>query len=273
MAIIAMARQVAALGDEISQEVARLLNYRFITRKEIENRIVELGFSADKLKKYDEVKPGFFASLAKERDEYLDYLQTAVLEAASGGNCILIGRGAAFILEELPNMLSFRFVSDYDTRLKRLQNEFGWNEKQAKQRITESDSNRMGFHKSFFNIDPENPSHYFMVVNSGKLDIKSASHIIVAIVESYITPEREEAGEKKIGELLLAQRLVNTLIFEHKVNINFLHAVVLDKKIVLQGIADINAEAERAKVLAQKAYPDYSVESAISVVQDSKTYR
>ena len=43
MAVICMARQVAALGDEISAEVAKLLDYKFITRKDIEAKIVELG--------------------------------------------------------------------------------------------------------------------------------------------------------------------------------------------------------------------------------------
>ena len=86
MAIIAISRQVAALGDEIATAVAEKLGYKFITRKEIEKRIVDLGFPEEKLKKYDERKPGFFASLVKDRDEYLDYLQTAVLDAASEGN-------------------------------------------------------------------------------------------------------------------------------------------------------------------------------------------
>lgn len=119
MAIVAMARQVAALGDEISAEVAKLLGYKFITKKEIEQKILDNGFSADKLHKYDEVKPGFFASLTKDRDEYLYCLQTAILESAAEGNCVLIGRGSAFVLEELPNLVSFRFVSNYEARLSR----------------------------------------------------------------------------------------------------------------------------------------------------------
>ena len=82
MAIITVARQVAALGDEISAAVAQKLGYKFVGRKEIEKKIVELGFPESKLIKYDERKPGFFASLAKDRDEYMDYLLTAILEAA-----------------------------------------------------------------------------------------------------------------------------------------------------------------------------------------------
>ena len=273
MAIICMARQVAAMGDEISAEVAKLLGYKFITRKDIEARIVSLGFPKEKLHKYDEVKPGFFASLAKDRDEYLDYLQTAILEAASDGNCVLIGRGSSFVLNDLPNMISFRFVADHGIRLERLEKEFNFTEKQAQQRIDESDANRKGFHKSFFNADAEDPANYHLVINSGKMDIKSAAALIVSIVEANVTPDLEEAGRKKVGEMLLAQKLVNSLVFEHKININFLRALVIDKKIVLQGIADSSAVVEKALVLAQKAYPDYKIESAVSVVQDFKTYK
>ena len=153
MAVLAISRQVAALGDETAAAAARKLGYKFIDRCIIERRIVGLGFPQEKLKKYDEKKPGFFASLAKDRDEYLDYLQTAILEAASEGNCILIGRGAFIILEDLPNLLSFRLVAKDSVRIKRLESEFDWDEKRARQRIEESDSNRLGFHKSFFNLE------------------------------------------------------------------------------------------------------------------------
>ena len=151
MAIIAISRQVASLGDEIAESVAKKTGYKFITRHDLEKRIVDLGFPAEKLKKYDEKKPGFFASLVKDRDEYLNYLQTAVLEAASEGNCILIGRGSFLILENLPNLLSLRFIASDTVRMERLMKEFNWTEKQAIQRITESDTNRKCFHKIFFN--------------------------------------------------------------------------------------------------------------------------
>ena len=75
MAVITISRQVASLGDEIAGAAAKTLGYTFIDRRQIESRIVELGFPRSKLSKYDERKPGFFASLNKDRDEYLNYLQ------------------------------------------------------------------------------------------------------------------------------------------------------------------------------------------------------
>ncbi len=272
MAVIAISRQVAALGDEIATALAHRLNYKFIDRKTIEQKIVELGFPTEKMKKYDERKPGFFASLTKDRDEYLDYLQTAVLEAASEGNCVLIGRGAFIILEGVPNLFSVRFVAKDNIRIGRLMNEFSWNEKQAIQRIEESDTNRLGFHKSFFNLTNEDPSHFHLVLNTGIIGVEDASDIIAELCSRVVTLEQEERGRGKICELLASQRLVNKMIFEYKLNINFLKAVIEGDTLTLQGVADSSALAEQAVAIAAKHMPDKKVESCISIVQDFKSY-
>lgn len=272
MSIIAISRQVASLGDEIAHELEHKLNYRFINRQELEKRIVELGFPANKLKKYDEKKPGFFASLVKDRDEYLHYLQTAVLEAAEEQNCILIGRGAFVILESLPNLISLRFVAKDDVRLERLKKEFNWNDKQAMQRINESDTNRRGFHKSFFNLNIDDPSHFMLVLNAGIFTAKSASEAIATFIKDYVTPEKEEAGREKLKELIKCQHLVNKLVFEYKLNIEFLRAITENGNLVLQGVADSSVLVERAIKIAAVEMPGYNIVSNISVVQDYKAH-
>ncbi|MBP3709865.1 MAG: cytidylate kinase-like family protein [Treponema sp.] len=273
MGIVAISRQVAALGDEIAAVAAKKLGYTFVSRTELEARIVRLGFPADRLIKYDEKKPSFFSSLAKERDDYLQYLQTAVLEAANEGNCILIGRGACVILEEVPNLVSLRFVAKDSIRLQRLAKEFTWTEKQAQQRISESDSNRGGFNKSFFGIDINDATHFHLVMNTGIINADEGGTIIANLVDTLITPERDSIGREKIKTMLAAQQLVNKLIFEHKVAVEFLHAVINDKTILLRGIAESSAIVEHTLELTQKTMPGYVVQSAISIVQDFKMYQ
>ncbi|MDR3284684.1 MAG: cytidylate kinase family protein [Treponema sp.] len=272
MAVITISRQVAALGDEIGAALAKELGYTFIGRKMLEQRLIDLGFPVEKLKRYDERKPGFFASLAKERDEYLDYLQTAVLEAALDDDCILIGRGTFVILNDLPHRISVRLIADDDVRRARLMNEFSWNEKQAQQRITESDTNREGFHKTFFNLGSDLPHHFHLVLNTALVDIDGAVKVLADLTRHLITPEKDALGKLKLAELLTAQQLVNKLIFEHKLNIFFLRAVIQDKTVHLQGIADSAALAEKAVGIASTLMSGYKVESGISVVQDFKAY-
>lgn len=270
MAIIAISRQVAALGDEVASAAAEKLGYRFVRRQELEQRIVSLGFPAGKLHFYDERKPGFLASLAKGRDEYLNYLQTAVLEAAEEGNCILIGRGAFVILETLPNLIALRFIANDQIRMERLQKEFSWNEKQARQRISESGANRHGFQENFFNIDVDDPSHYSMVVNTGIFTVDSASDLICFLTKTLISEEKEREGKARLAELVKCQHLVNTLVLERKLNIEFLRALISDGTLILQGVADSSAVIEQAVRIASTELPEYPVKSAISIVRGGR---
>ena len=272
MAIVAISRQIAALGDEIAAIAAEKLGYVFIRRDELEKRIVQHGFPAEKLGKYDEKKPGFFAALVKDRDEYLHYLQTAVLEAASENNCVLIGRGSYIILEDVPNVVSFRLVAKDPVRLQRLENEFACTKKQAQQKIDESDKNRSGFHKSFFDIDIADPTHFHFVLNTGLIGADEGGALIADFVKSHISSERDALGAEKIKTLLAAQRLVNTLVFTHKVNIEFLHAVIDGNTIIQQGVAASSAVVEQAVALSKKEMPGYDVKSRISIVQDFKAH-
>ena len=272
MAVITISRQVAALGDEVSKALASKMGYTFIDRKILEKKIIDIGFPEAKLKKYDEKKPGFFASLAKDRDEYLDYLQTAVYEAASIDNCILIGRGSFFILQDVPNTFSVRFVAKDSVRIQRLMNEFSWDEKQARQRVEESDANRLGFHKSFFNLVNEDPSHFHLTINTGLINEEEAASTIASLVPQIVTPDLEVKGKKRLEELTQAQKVVNELIFVHKLNINFLKAVISGNVITLQGVAESSAISERAISIAKEMMPDMQVVSAISIVQDFKAY-
>lgn len=273
MAIITIARQVAARGDEVSAVLAKRLGYRFITRKEIEKRILELGFPQSKLMKYDERKPGFFASLTKDRDEYFNYCQYAILEAAAQKNVVIIGRGAFAVLNEVPNNISIRLIADEKTRINRLMKEFDWTEKQALQRINESDTNRSGFHSSFYNVDINDNSLYHAVINTGFVDDELAAKMIADIVENKITEQQEADGNKMIEELIKAQVVVNKLSLEYHLNIEFMHATIEGNTVVLHGVSDSPAVVEEALQIIRKEMPGYDSKSAVSIVHDYKSFR
>lgn len=273
MAIVTIARQVAALGDETASALSEKLGYKFIKRTDIEKRIINLGFSESKMPKYDERKPGFFASLAKDRDEYLDYLQYAVLEAASQKNVVIIGRGAFSVLRNVPNNISVRLVADEKVRIERLKAEFNWDDKKAKQRIQESDSNRDGFHKNFFNENVEDSSNYHMVLNTGLLSLEDTVNSIALVVEKIITPEKEKSGEETIEKMFTAQKIVNKLVFDYHIAIEFMHASINENTFTLYGVAESVAVVESALKIVRENLSGYEVVSCVSIVNDFKTYQ
>ena len=273
MAIITLARQVAAKGDEVAQELAAKTGYNFITRKQIEERILALGFPASKLPKYDERKPGFFASMAKDRDAYQNLSQYAMLEEASKGNVIFIGRGAFAFFASVPNQVSVRLIASEKVRIARLMEEFDWNEKQARQHIQESDANRNGFHKNFYNIDIDDPTNFHMLLNTGTVSINDCANIIADFTKAHITPNKETDGTKLVEEMLKAQSVVNKLIFDYKIGIDFLHAAIEEGVFVLYGVTDAPGLVEQALEIVQKELPGLPTKSSVSIVHDFKQFQ
>lgn len=272
MSVITISRQMASLGDEISVKIAEKLGFRFVGKKEIESKIVELGFPKNKLHKFDECKIGFFTSLTRSRDEYLNYLQTAILEYVSESNCVILGRGSFIILKDLPNHVSCRFIADDKMRIERVKSECSCGEKTAVKKIQESDIRRRGFHKSFFNFDIDDPAMFHLIVNTGLIDVDSIVEAIVYLVKKRTNEEIEKESATKIEELLIGQRIVNMLVFDYNLNINFLRASINGKKMTLHGVAESSAIVDRALVIVSCELPDYEISSAMSVVQDFKAY-
>ncbi len=223
--------------------------------------------------KFDERKPGFFASLTKDRDEYLNYTQYAILEAAEQKNVVIIGRGAFAVLQNVPNNISIRLIADEKTRIKRLCDEFNWDEKKARQRIQESETNRTGFHNSFYNLDINDASLYHAIFNTGFVPVEDTAKMIANLVQTVITPQKEEEGNAMIAELLKGQSVVNKLYFIHHLNIDFMHVTIEDNTVLLHGVSDSPAVVEQALQIIRKEMPEYEAKSAVSIVHDFKAYQ
>jgi len=268
MAIITVSRKVASLGDETSNELAKILGYKFVERKELEQCLINKGMSNEKLKKYDEKRPSFWASLSKDRDEYFDLLREVVYEIANKGNSIFIGRGGFAILRNIPGVYTVRLVSDDETRLKRIQNEFKFCEAKAKDLIKESDSNREGFHKCFFNVEQEEATFYNMVLNTSQITATEAANIIKVAFELTIKHEDVTLGEKRIAQLLQAQTVVNHISFNLHLPIYFLDAEVSSDSLVLHGVSESPSTVEKAITAAKEICKDKNISSNIKLMNE-----
>lgn len=272
MAIITISRQIASYGDEVATELARTLGYSFVNRKMLEDDLVKHGITEDKLLKYDERKPGFWASLARDRDEYFDYLREAVYERAKNGNCVFIGRGGFAILKDVPGCYAVRLIASDSVRISRLMKEFSWNEKKAQALLMESDTNRRGFHKCFFNIDQDDAASYHLVLNTDSITPEIGANIIINACSQTIKPATEKDGVTRIAELLQAQKIVNHIVFDLKIPVHFLEATATSTQITLHGVADSAAIIEKVLGVAKTMASDKKIVSGISIVQDYKSY-
>ncbi|MDR2259141.1 MAG: cytidylate kinase family protein [Treponema sp.] len=268
MAIVTISRELAALGDETAHELAKLLNYRFVDKLSLEERIKSYGVVDQKFEKYDERKPSFFASLSQDRDDYLHYLKTAVFTEAGDGNCVFIGRGAGVIFRNIPGVLSVFLVAPEDVRYERVKSYFHCDNRRARQIIEQSDQNRQGFHRYFFDINWKSPENYHLTLNTGFLHPVVNAELIKNLLENIITEEMEAQGALRLRELTLAQQVVYHILYKKEIPIHFLEAAVSGNTVVLYGVANSQALVEAAVSSAREVTPASAVRSEIQVVQE-----
>ena len=271
MAIITLTRQSGSFGDEIGMLIARRLGYTFYDKKEIEKRIIAKGFPKEEFVKFDERKPKFLDRFTKNRDKYLNYLSAVVLEIAKEGNCVIMGRGAFLFLRDVPSHITLRFVSTLPERLRHIKEITGiTTDKVALKLLTDSDKRQAAFYKSCFHYDLNDHSLIQATINTALVPPDMLSDMIVAGIKNNVHKEIEEAGQKKVCELILAQQMTNKLIFEHGLHIDELWVLVNDKTVTLHGLTSFHATVERAETIIESEYAGYKVVSEIRCVQDNR---
>jgi cytidylate kinase len=268
MAIITIARELAALGEEVARELSRITNYKLIDKEYLEKRLTDYGLSPEKREKYDEKKPGFWASLSQERDDYLHFLRSALFEETTSGDCIVVGRGGAAVFRTVPSLVAVKFVAPLALRVERVMKSFACDERHALQIVEESDHNRIGFHKYFFSLDWADPRSYDLTFNSIKGDSAQVAKIIDDYRKTIVDKPKEETGKSRLAELLLGQRVVTEIVYAKKVPVHFLEATADGGRIVLHGVANTQAAIEAALAAARSLPGVTEAESAIQVVQE-----
>ena len=271
MAIVTLTRQSGSLGDEIGMLIARRLGYTFFDKHEIERRIIAKGLPKEEFIKYDERKPTFLARYAKNRDRYLNFLSSVVLEIAKEGNCVIIGRGAFLFLRDVPNHIALRFVAPFEERIKHMMELKNIETEKAAQLLLEkSDKRKVAFYKSCFKYDLNSYDFIHASINTGMTHPDMVAEMVVAGINNNITSEIEDAGKQRVSELILAQEMANKLIFEHGLHIDELWVIVRDKTITLHGVTSFHATVERAETILESEYSGYKVVSEIKCVQDNR---
>jgi cytidylate kinase len=268
MAIITISRELAALGDETAHELATMLEYLFVDKRSLEERMKSYGIAGRNLEKYDERKPSFWASLSQDRDDYLHYLKTAMLAEAAEGSCVFIGRGANAVFHSVPGALSVFLVAPLEIRIERVKSYFHCDERRARQIIDQSDHDRMGFHRYFFEMDWLEPSNYHLALSTGLMSPTACAHIIKQMGEHIISPDLEARNTLRLQEMILAQRVIHHIIYEKGIGVHFLEAAVSGTAVDLLGVANSQAQVEAAISAAGEVPSVSSVASEIQVVHD-----
>ena len=132
----------------------------------------------------------------------------------SGGDVVLVGRGANLLLKLVPGVLRVRTVAPLELRAQRIANAEGLELDKARRLATVVDQQRKGYIARIFGADWASPLNYDLVLNMGRLSLEQAAFTVLDLAtDSQYQPSTET--EFLLTDMVLAGRvrceLVNAL--------------------------------------------------------------
>jgi osmotically-inducible protein OsmY len=102
----------------------------------------------------------------------------------------------------------------------------------------------------------------------GHLHPSIAASLIKELCQSSITKEAEQQSKKMIGEMVLAQKIVDQILYADSVPVHFLEVKAEGSRVVLHGVATTQEAIEAAIESARSVSGVIEVASEIQLVQE-----
>ena len=198
--IITISRAFGSGGRTIGREVAKRLNIPCYDKELVDKVAEESGFHADFIEEAGEYAPisnSFLFNIAVSPNpmammstmsmaDQLFVCQTNVIrKLAEEGPCVIIGRGADYILKDREDALHVFIHADMEHRAARIVEKYGETKQTPEKRLTDKDNKRRVYYRHYTNRNWGEAQNYHLSLNSGLIGIDKCVDIIVDVAKMY----------------------------------------------------------------------------------------
>jgi len=202
MAVITISRQFGAGGKTLGKMIADELGYTFADNDIIQRIAREANVSTHWVESFEKEAGSKFSRMISSmvaqhlvdrilKDErgyldekiYLDYLVLIIAQIADEGNVVILGRGSQYILDDHPDAYHILLIDEFEHRVKFMMENYDLSYSRAAQRVGAEDKRRTNLYGKLKKTDFDNPSLYHLVLNMGKLNLKSAQKMVCSLVK------------------------------------------------------------------------------------------
>jgi cytidylate kinase len=189
---VALSREAGTQGTSVAQEVGKLLSWPVYDHELLEQIAQDMGLRTSLLESVDERQQSWLLETAKSfltapargdwrslvtESAFVHYLIKTVLALGIHGNCVIVGRGASFILPAATTV-RVRLVGPVRERIAALSRTLGISEAEAAVRVRTMDRERTDFVQDHFFKDPADPSNYDIFLNASRLSVIQCAELI-----------------------------------------------------------------------------------------------
>lgn len=183
---IAVSRQRGARGSRVAAEVGRQLGWHVYDR-DLLDEIATTDQMREALAEHvDEKHQGWISqcldSLRQDRPlsepAYVHRLVKVFSSFAAHGNCVVVGRGAGFILP-VDTTLRVGLVAPFKQRVQQIAQEQELTESDAERVLKQADHDRERFVKDHFHKDAGDADNYDLILNTHRFSDAACAAVIV----------------------------------------------------------------------------------------------
>ncbi|HEY8965837.1 MAG TPA: cytidylate kinase-like family protein [Candidatus Methylacidiphilales bacterium] len=195
--VVTLSREEGSGGEEIARKAAELLTARTHGKREwlvLDDLFAEAivrdhrlprrirSFLTEEETSQVENVIEELLGLHPDRHVLVEKMIETILHLAKIGNVIFVGRASHIVLMGVPEARHVRIVGELDHRAERLTALTGLSLDEARDRARRIDKARMKFIGHYFHRDIRDPHGYDMVLNTDRLSVNEAAHLVAEAV-------------------------------------------------------------------------------------------
>ncbi len=183
--VITVEREYGSQGAEFAHYLARNLDWKIIDSSLVREVALKAGIEPSRAQHYDERIDPWFHRVEKaiwlnsldrmaniqspeafDSTRMVEFVRNYLLEAASLGNCVIVGRGAACILAETEGAFHVFVYTSMPRKIRWFAEQFPERAKEAEHEIAATDKRRAEYLRRFHQHDWSDRQIYHMMLNS-----------------------------------------------------------------------------------------------------------
>lgn len=180
--IISIAREHGTGGKEIAKQIAKKLGLAFYDKEGIKNYALKNSL-IDK-NTTDKELYNFYLSLDVEKESIIKQSEI-IKKIASKENCIIVGRGADYILKDNPYLIKIFLYAPKTYRINKIKEMYNDTYDEAKKHVLKSDKSRASYYEVITNQKWGDKENYDLCLNC-KIGTQKTVNIICNYIQNLI---------------------------------------------------------------------------------------
>ena len=250
MPIITITRGKYSGGEQIAENIAKMLGARCVNEEVLRDAARNYRASEERLADFFEKDPTWWERLTKHPTIYAIYIKATLLDMCEGNALVYHGNAGQELLRDVPHALKARLMLSFRYRAARIMEELGKTREEAEELVQRIDDERTKRTRYYYDADWRDSSRYDLMIRMDGTKPPFVEETLLAMIKQprYQLTE-ENAGFFK--DLVLQARLHALAAMELGRHVELLDLSVHDKVATLEGSFPQNAAMKLDKLLGQ----------------------